>query len=425
MQFIQAIILGLVQGLTEFIPISSSAHLVIVPWIFGWDDPLFRSLGFDVALHLGTLTALVVFFWKDWVRLVGAWFMSIAQRKVGKDPDRRMAWFILVACIPGAIAGLLFESRIEKLFHPEGSPLLPASMIAMAAIIAALGGLLFAADRFAKRGRAMGAMGWKDAIIIGFSQALAIFPGVSRSGATITAGLALGLERESAARFSFLLSAPIIAGAGAKSLYDFAKGLGGSAAMSSEWGLIALGFVVAAASGFFCIKFLLDFLQRHTARSFVYYRWALALLVVVAAALRMPYPIDSFTDDPPYHLLRVQRLLTAPVVPTDPDPLTAWPHGDVTCWPWGFDWLVAGLVRPLLDAAPSPQDVARACAPIPPLLGALLVPLVFLLGRRLRWAWRAVAAAELAALGIVAHAETQQLRDGWPDEPGRGLEDGH
>ena len=286
MQLIQTIVLGLVQGLTEFIPISSSAHLVIVPWIFGWDDPLFRSLGFDVALHLGTLTALVVFFWKDWVRLVGAWFMSIAQRKVGKDPDRRMAWFILVACIPGAIAGLLFESRIEKLFHPEGSPLLPASMIAMAAIIAALGGILLIADRFAKRGRAMGAMGWKDAIIIGFSQALAIFPGVSRSGATITAGLALGLERESAARFSFLLSAPIIAGAGAKSLYDFAKGLGGSAAMSSEWGLIALGFVVAAASGFFCIKFLLDFLQRHTARSFVYYRWALALLVVVVALVR-------------------------------------------------------------------------------------------------------------------------------------------
>ncbi len=127
-------------------------------------------------------------------------------------------------------------------------------------------------------------------------------------------------------------------------------------------------------------------------------RVALALLVVVAAALRMPYPIDSFTDDPPYHLLRVQRLLTAPVVPTDPDPLTAWPHGDVTCWPWGFDWLVAGLVRPLLDAAPSPQDVARACAPIPPLLGALLVPLVFLLGRRLRWAWRAVAAAGLVAV---------------------------
>jgi len=286
MQLIQTIVLGLVQGLTEFIPISSSAHLVIVPWIFGWDDPLFRSLGFDVALHLGTLTALVVFFWKDWVRLVGAWFMSIAQLKVGQDPDRRMAWFILVACIPGAIAGLLFESRIEKLFHPEGSPILPASMIAMAAIIAALGGILLIADRFAKRGRAMGAMGWKDAIIIGFSQALAIFPGVSRSGATITAGLALGLERESAARFSFLLSAPIIAGAGAKSLYDFAKGLGGSAAMSSEWGLIALGFVVAAASGFFCIKFLLDFLQRHTARSFVYYRWALALLVVVVALVR-------------------------------------------------------------------------------------------------------------------------------------------
>jgi len=286
MQLIQTIILGLVQGLTEFIPVSSSAHLVIVPWIFGWDDPLFRSLGFDVALHMGTLAALIVFFWADWVRLVGAWFKSIGQLKVGADPDRKMAWFIVVACIPGAIAGVLFESRIEKLFHPEGSPILGGSMIAMAAIIAFLGLLLFLADRFAKKGRAMGAMGWKDAILIGLSQALAIFPGVSRSGATITAGLALGLERESAARFSFLLSAPIIAGAGLKSLYNFAKGMRGSGAMSAEWGLIALGFVVAAVSGFFCIKVLLGFLQKHTARSFVFYRWALAVLVIVLALVR-------------------------------------------------------------------------------------------------------------------------------------------
>jgi undecaprenyl-diphosphatase len=286
MQLIQTIVLGLVQGLTEFIPISSSAHLVIVPWLFGWHDPLFRSLGFDVALHIGTLTALIVFFWKDWVRLVGAWFASIAQGKVGADPDRRMAWYLVVACIPGAIAGVLLESRIEKLFHPEGSPLLPASMIAMAAIIALLGALLFVADRFAKRARPMSAMGWKDALVIGLSQALAVFPGVSRSGATITAGLALGLERESAARFSFLLSAPIIAGAGAKSVFDFLHGGSGSAAASSQWGLIVLGFAIAAASGFFCIKFLLAFLQKHSVRSFVFYRWGLAILVAIVALAR-------------------------------------------------------------------------------------------------------------------------------------------
>lgn len=286
MQLIQSIILGIIQGLTEFIPISSSAHLVIVPWLFGWQDPLFRSLGFDVALHLGTLTAIIAFFWKDWVRLAGAWFASIGQLKIGQDPDRRMAWFILLACIPGAAAGLLFEGKIERLFHPEGSSILAGSMVAMAGIIALLGTLLFVADRFAKRNRSFESMGWKDAILIGLSQALAIFPGVSRSGATITAGLALGLKREAAARFSFLLSAPIIAGAGAKSLYDFAKGLGQAGTEAAIWPMIGVGFVAAAVSGFFCIKFLLGFLQKHTATAFAAYRWALAALVVGVALLR-------------------------------------------------------------------------------------------------------------------------------------------
>jgi undecaprenyl-diphosphatase len=285
MQLIQSLILGLVQGLTEYIPVSSSAHLIIVPWLFGWDDPAFRSLGFDVALHMGTLLAVIAFFWKDWVRIIGAWFKSVGQLKIGDDPDRKMAWYILVACLPGAIAGVLFESKIEKLFHPELSPILAPSMLAMAAIIAILGLFLFLADRLPKHERSFGAMRWKDAILIGLSQALAIFPGVSRSGATITAGLALGLERESAARFSFLLSAPIIAGAGAKSLYDFARGYSAGAAQASL-PLIAVGFIAAAASGFFCIKFLMGFLQKHTAKAFVYYRWALAVLIVVVALSR-------------------------------------------------------------------------------------------------------------------------------------------
>jgi undecaprenyl-diphosphatase len=283
MQLIQAVILGVIQGLTEFIPVSSSAHLVIVPWLFGWDDPLFRSLGFDVALHLGTLAAIIVFFWKDWVRIIGAWFRSVGQLRIGEDPDRRMAWYILAACVPGAIAGLLFQGRIEELFHPAGAPIRAAAMIAMAAIIALLGALLFVADRLANHARPIGSMRWKDAILIGLSQALAIFPGVSRSGATITAGLALGLEREAAARFSFLLSAPIIAGAGAKSLYDFARGLGQAGSEAASLPLIGVGFIAAAASGFFCIKLLLGFLQKHTAKAFVFYRWALAALVIAIA----------------------------------------------------------------------------------------------------------------------------------------------
>jgi undecaprenyl-diphosphatase len=280
MQALQAIILGIVQGLTEFIPVSSSAHLVILPWLFGWDDPVFRSLGFDVSLHLGTLAAIVVFFWKDWVRLIGAWFLSIGQRKIGEDQDRRMAWYLVIACIPGALAGVLFQSKIEELFHPENAPILASSMIAMAAI---LGLLLLLADKLGKRERGFGAMRWKDAILIGLSQALAIFPGVSRSGATITAGLALGLERESAARFSFLLSAPIIAGAGAKSVYDLVKGSSESGATAP---LVAIGFVAAAASGLICIKFLMDFLKKHSTKAFAFYRWALAALIIAVALVR-------------------------------------------------------------------------------------------------------------------------------------------
>ena len=229
--------------------------------------------------------AIIVFFWKDWLRIIGAWFKSVGSRSIGNNPDRRMAWYLIAACIPGAIAGVLFEGKIEELFHPEGSSLLASSMIAMAAVIAILGALLFLADKLAKHQRTLGAMSWKDALLVGLSQALAIFPGVSRSGATITAGLALGLEREAAARFSFLLSAPIVAGAGVKSLYDLAKG-GQAGDASANFSLIAIGFIVAAASGFLCIKFLLGFLQKHSAKAFVYYRWALAILVVVVALAR-------------------------------------------------------------------------------------------------------------------------------------------
>ena len=214
MQLIQSIILGIVQGLTEFIPVSSSAHLVIVPWLFGWNDPIFLSLGFDVALHMGTLVALIVFFRKDWVRLIGAWFQSIGHFEIGDDPDRKDGVVPARRLHSRGIAGILFEGKIERLFHPEGQPILASSMIAMAVILALLGLLLLLADRFAKHDRAIASMRWKDAILIGLSQALAIFPGVSRSGATITAGLALGLERESAARFSFLLSRPSSRGRG-------------------------------------------------------------------------------------------------------------------------------------------------------------------------------------------------------------------
>ncbi len=286
MLFLQAIILGLIQGATEYIPVSSSAHLIIVPWLFGWTNPSLTSLPFDVALHLGTLLAVIAFFAADWVRLIKAGIASIAERKVGTDPDRRLAWWVVIGTIPGAIAGFLLESKIDQLFHQPNKPIQPIAMIIMAFLIAGLGSLLFLAERFAKHERKIQQITIKDTILVGLSQALAIFPGISRSGSTITTGLALGLEREAAARFSFLLSAPIIAGAGLKSLYDFYKSYQSGAIPSSDVILFPIGFIAAAISGYFCIRFLMTYLQKNSTNLFVYYRWALAILICLVALFR-------------------------------------------------------------------------------------------------------------------------------------------
>lgn len=287
LQIIQAIILGILQGVTEFIPISSSAHLIIVPWLFGWTDPALTSLPFDVALHLGTLVAVLWFFWKKWVRLARAGVASIAERKIGADPDRRLAWLLVLGSIPGAIIGILGESKVEELFHKPGVLVQPAAMIAMAVVVALLGAALFLAERLARHVRTIKQVSLRDTIIIGLAQGAAIFPGVSRSGATITAGLALGLERPAAAEFSFLLSAPIIAGAGVKSLLNIVSGLASGAIARGELLLFPVGFIVAAVSGYLCIKFLMSYLQRHSTGIFVYYRWALAVLIVVVALARL------------------------------------------------------------------------------------------------------------------------------------------
>jgi undecaprenyl-diphosphatase len=280
---IQAVILGIVQGLTEFMPISSSAHLIIIPWLLHWNDP---GLAFDVALHLGTLVALLWFFAADWVRLVRAGIASIVERKIGDNSDRRLAWLLVIGTIPGVLAGVLGESKIEELFHQPNSPHTPEAMTAMAIIIALLGAALFVAERIARHHRGLARVSLKDTILIGLAQALAIFPGVSRSGSTIAAGLALGLERQAAARFSFLLAAPIVAGAGVKSLFSVYSELRTGAMAQSELLLFALGFVTAAVSGYLCIKFLLRYLQKNSTDIFVYYRWALSVLIIIIVFAR-------------------------------------------------------------------------------------------------------------------------------------------
>ena len=283
MTIIQAVILGIVQGLTEFMPISSSAHLIIIPWLFHWDDP---GLAFDIALHLGTLVALLWFFYADWVRLIRAAITGIIERKVGNDPYRRLALLLITGTIPGIIAGILAESKIEELFHKPDTPHSLEAMTAMAIVIALLGVALFAAERTARHQRDLDHIKFKDAVLIGLAQALAIFPGVSRSGSTITAGLALGLRREVAARFSFMLAAPIVAGAGLKGLFNVYGELKTEAMAQSELVLFAIGFIAAAVSGYLCIKVLLRYLQRKSTDIFVYYRWLLAALVIVIAFVR-------------------------------------------------------------------------------------------------------------------------------------------
>jgi undecaprenyl-diphosphatase len=286
MVFMQAIILGLVQGLTEFIPISSSAHLVIIPWLFSWNNAAIDSLTFDVALHMGTLFALLVFFRSDWIRIVRAGCASIAERKIGDDVDRRMAWYLVIGSIPGALIGAAAEHKIEKLFHTPNMPIQPHAIIVMGIIIAVFAVVMLMAERLVRHTRDIKGVSFKDALIIGCAQALAVFPGVSRSGATITAGLALGFQREAAARFSFLLSTPIIAGAGAKSLFKVYKEFHTGALTHADFMLFPIGVVVAAISGFFCIKFLLKFLQKNSTAVFAYYRWVLAAVVIIVALTR-------------------------------------------------------------------------------------------------------------------------------------------
>jgi undecaprenyl-diphosphatase len=265
---LQAIVLGLVQGATEFAPVSSSGHLILVPWMFGWgaigDADLQKS--FDVALHMGTLLGALIYFRHDVARYATAWFRSIATRRMSTR-DERIAWALVVGTIPGAIIGALFENVIQEKL---GAPWLIAVMLA------AFGVVLVVVDRRARIDRNFDSIGPKQGLLLGTAQALALQPGVSRSGVTITAARAMGLDRESAARFSFLLSLPIIAGAGAYKAVDLAQtGLQGYAAE------FVAGMVASAISGFIVIWGLLRYLRRHDFTVFLGYRVAVAALVVI------------------------------------------------------------------------------------------------------------------------------------------------
>ena len=272
-ELVEAIVVGVLQGLTEFIPVSSSAHLELAPWLFGFESSrLVGTLAFDVFLHLGTLVALLVHFARDWLRLARAWFASIGQRRIGDDPDRRLAWLLFAATIPAAIIGLAFEDVIEATFHGDSSPV----RLAIAAALVVGGAALLLADRLGRGDRSLAGITLPVALVVGFSQALALMPGISRSGATITAGLAMGLNRETAARFSFLLATPITLGAG---LWG-SRHLFGESLTASEWTAMAVGFLASMLAGMLAIGFLLAWLRRRSVLVFSLYRFAFAAAVV-------------------------------------------------------------------------------------------------------------------------------------------------
>jgi undecaprenyl-diphosphatase len=260
----QALVLGILQGLAEFLPISSSAHLALAPWILHWPDP---GLAFDVALHFGTLVAVLWYFRAEWIALLVAAKDILVKRRVDTDRERRVL-FLIVATIPGAIAGLALEKQAEHAFRAP-------SLIAIALIV--MGLMLWAVDRFAANSRSLTEMRWSDALLIGLAQMFAIIPGVSRSGSTITAGRALRLNREDAAVFSFLMSMPIIAAAAVLKMPQALREQGLSAPM-------IVGILASAISGWLAISVLLRLVTRHSYGVFAVYRIILGAAVLVAVA---------------------------------------------------------------------------------------------------------------------------------------------
>lgn len=259
MNVFHALVLGIVQGLAEFLPISSSAHLSLVPYVFGWQDP---GLAFDVALHLGTLAAVLWYFRYEWIKLTKAAFDMLRTRKVVGDEQWR-AIFIIIATIPGAIGGLLLEKYAETVFRDP-------RLTAIALIV--MGALLWAADRYARQTRALPGMRWTDALLIGIAQVFALIPGVSRSGSTMTAGRALGFDRTSAATFSFLMSMPITAAAAVLKVPEAVR-----AGITLP---IVVGILASAISGWLAISVLLRYVSTKSFGIFALYRLLLGVAVL-------------------------------------------------------------------------------------------------------------------------------------------------
>jgi undecaprenyl-diphosphatase len=264
MGLFQALILGIVQGVTEFLPVSSSGHLVLLPAALGWASP---PLVFDTTVHLATLLALVAVFWRDFIELTVAWWQGLRRGRPLGTPEARLAWWVILGTIPGALAGLLLERTFEELF---ASPHAAGIFLLVTAVILVL------AEVFGRRRRELATMGWLDSVIIGIGQAAAIAPGLSRSGTTISCAMYRGFNRPAATRFSFILSAPIIAGAGISQLIK----LIGPGTLPVGAPELIVGFLAAAGCGYAAIRLFLNYVRRRPLYPFAVYCVIIGILAI-------------------------------------------------------------------------------------------------------------------------------------------------
>jgi len=264
----QSIILGIVQGLTEFLPVSSSGHLVLVPAFLGWRIPSDVAFIFDVLVQIATLVGVIAYFWVDLIKIIGGFIKSLFRQESWQAEDARLGWMIIIATIPAGIMGVLIKDIIESAFS---SPKAVGAFLIITALI------LIAAERIGKQNRDLKTLNWKDALVIGFFQALAVFPGISRSGSTICGGMVRHLHRKDAARFSFLMSIPIMLAAGLMECIDLLQ-----TPHVSQWLPVFIpGFIVAAITGYLSIRWLLSFLNRHRLDYFSAYLIILGLITLV------------------------------------------------------------------------------------------------------------------------------------------------
>ncbi len=298
MTVIQAIILGIIQGLTEFLPISSSAHLVIVPYLLDWQIPLTEAFVFDVLVQLGTLAAVIIFFARDLWEIIRDWFQGIFHRSPFETFNARLGWYLILATIPAGLLGIMIKDQVEAVFY---SPILTAALLYGTAI------LLLIAEKIGKRNKGMQSLRWMDSIWIGVFQAISIFPGISRSGSTISGGMIRNFDRPGATRFSFLMSIPVMLSAGLVGTIELFK----IPSVTTFLPVIAVGFLTAGMVGYFCIRWLLRYISRRSFIPFVIYCTVFPTLIIA---------FNFLVDSPS----RENREMTSSPVQVSIDPALTW-----------------------------------------------------------------------------------------------------